>query len=157
MSNLRRNMMAAGRRAAVDWKSMYMSLINGTLQDVIVPDGVTELRNRIFQSSSINSISLPSTLTRINADACNSATNLQDITIPSSVAYIGGNAFNWCSGLQWVIVERPTPPTLAISSAFSNTGNCPIYVPDESVEAYKAANNWSALADRIKPLSELVE
>ena len=32
-----------------------------------------------------------------------------------------------------------------------------IYVPDNSVDAYKAATNWSQYADRIKPLSEYVE
>lgn len=151
---MRRRMMGA-RGESVDWKSMYMSLISGTLQDVIVPDGVTALRSRIFQTSSVYSISLPSTLTRINNDACNSASGLQDITIPSSVAYIGINAFVWCSSLQWVIVESSTPPTLANSNAFNNTNNCPIYVPDSAVNDYKAAAQWSNLASRIFPISDL--
>jgi hypothetical protein len=32
-----------------------------------------------------------------------------------------------------------------------------IYVPDSSVDAYKAAENWSTYASRIYPLSEYVE
>ena len=32
---------------------------------------------------------------------------------------------------------------------FQDTNNCPIYVPNESVEAYKAAPGWSDYADRI--------
>mgnify|MGYP000472681990 CR=1 FL=1 len=31
-----------------------------------------------------------------------------------------------------------------------------IYVPDDSVEAYKTATNWSNYADRIRPISEYV-
>jgi hypothetical protein len=33
--------------------------------------------------------------------------------------------------------------------AFNNTNNCPIYVPAESVNAYKAASVWSNYASRI--------
>lgn len=41
---------------------------------------------------------------------------------------------------------------------FSNCSDLlTFYVPDESVEAYKAAENWSKYADKIKPLSEYVE
>lgn len=36
------------------------------------------------------------------------------------------------------------------------TNDCPIYVPDESVDAYMTATNWSELADRIKPMSEFL-
>ena len=32
---------------------------------------------------------------------------------------------------------------------FKETNNFPIYVPNESVEAYKAAPGWSDYADRI--------
>jgi len=34
---------------------------------------------------------------------------------------------------------------------------CTIYVPDNLVEQYKTATNWSRHADKIKPLSEYVE
>jgi hypothetical protein len=43
-------------------------------------------------------------------------------------------------------------------SVFAGTkSTLTIYVPDESVEAYKGATNWSAYADQIKPISEYVE
>lgn len=32
-----------------------------------------------------------------------------------------------------------------------------VYVPDDLVDAFKAATNWSAFGDRIKPLSTYVE
>jgi len=76
---------------------------------------------------------------------------LEDITL------IGSDAFYNCSALQYVIIRATTPPTLGSTSAFTNTNNCPIYVPDASVEAYKTATNWLQFSDRIKPLSEYVE
>ena len=44
--------------------------------------------------------------------------------------------------------------TLTNVSAFTGT-TCNIYVPDALVATYKAATNWSTLAARIKPISEL--
>ena len=73
---------------------------------------------------------------------------LEDIT---SIDY---NAFKDCTGLSYFICRANTPPTLSNASAFTNTNNCPIYVPDAAVEDYKAATNWKNYASRIKPLSE---
>ena len=79
---------------------------------------------------------------------------LTSITIPDSVTRIGNGAFQNCSVLRSVTIQATTPPSLG-SGAFNNTNNCPIYVPAESVNAYKAATNWTTYADKIKPLSEL--
>ena len=48
--------------------------------------------------------------------------------------------------LTSVTIEAETPPSLG-SDAFSNTKNCPIYVPCSSVDVYK--NRWSDYASRI--------
>lgn len=44
-------------------------------------------------------------------------------------------------------------------TSFSNanimlTRHCPIYVPEESVQAYKTATNWTRYASRIKPMKK---
>ena len=79
---------------------------------------------------------------------------MEGVELPSTVTTIGGYAFQYCTGLIWVSITAATPPTLG-SGAFAN---CPaltgIYVPDESVEAYKTATNWSAYANKILPLSQ---
>ena len=73
---------------------------------------------------------------------------LTSLTIPSSVTEIGTYAFTNCSGLTSITVNATTPPALG-ATAFNNTNTSPIYVPSDSVDAYKAANRWSDLADRI--------
>ena len=70
----------------------------------------------------------------------------------SKVTSIGQWAFVNCLALQYIVIDSITPPTLG-NNAFLNT-SCPIYVPDASVDAYKAATNWTTYAGRIKPLSE---
>ena len=82
-------------------------------------------------------------------------TSLSEINLPSSLTSVGINSFRNCSGLTGVVCRATTPPSLANVSAFNNTNNCPIYVPDASLEAYKTATNWNAYADRIRPISEI--
>lgn len=83
-------------------------------------------------------------------------TDIQSYHIPSTVTSIGRQAFMLMSDLKYIVCNPITPPTLSSNSAIGTT-QCPIYVPDASVEAYKAATNWSTYADRIKPLSDYVE
>ena len=78
-------------------------------------------------------------------------TSLTSVTIPSGVTSIGVAAFNGCRGLTSVTVNATTPPTLG-KYVFTSTNNYPIYVPSESVNAYKAATNWSTYASRIQAI-----
>ena len=61
-----------------------------------------------------------------------------------------------CSKLIFISVLSTTPFTLSYG-ALTNGNSCPIYVPDEAVDTYKMATNWSAYASRIKPISEKTE
>lgn len=64
---------------------------------------------------------------------------------------IGDFAFMGCSGLTSITINRTTVPGgYHYSGMFNDTNNCPIYVPAESVDAYREA--WSAYADRISPI-----
>ena len=69
-------------------------------------------------------------------------------TIQKLSPYIGYNATNMA-----VIIRAITPPDALDSykTAFKPTA---IYVPDESVDAYKAHSYWSYYASKFKPLSE---
>lgn len=71
------------------------------------------------------------------------------LTFPSSLTYVGTSCFSNCRGLyEWHFLAT-TPPTLANTNAFGNMtdyGGKKIYVPAESLEAYKTATNWSTYA-----------
>lgn len=81
---------------------------------------------------------------------------LEEVDLPSTLKTITAYSFNGYAALKAVIVRATTPPTLANINAFTNTNNCPIYVPDASVGTYKATSGWSdaSIVDRIKPMSE---
>lgn len=105
---------------------------------------------------------------------CHNITNT--IVIPESCGRIGDRAFQECIGLRTVIVKAKTPPLLTPetyesnpNAAFSNSDgknavfrqyttswivmpNLTIYVPSESLNAYKTDKNWSVYASIIKPI-----
>ena len=56
--------------------------------------------------------------------------------------------------MEYFIIKSDLPPLLLDKNSFDHTDNCPIYVPDSSVDVYKTAMNWNRLANRIKPISE---
>lgn len=80
---------------------------------------------------------------------------LKSIVLPATLTSMGSGyrPFHGYYNLEYIIIKAITPPTLSNNSGDMGN-NCPIYVPDASVEAYKTATNWNQYADRIKPLSE---
>lgn len=74
-------------------------------------------------------------------------------TIPSNVDTIGSNVFNGCIGLVSLTVERTTPPSVG-TTLFSGTHMTvpDIYVPRDSVTAYKTAPGWSSYASKIQAI-----
>lgn len=57
--------------------------------------------------------------------------------------------------LEQFIMDNVTPASL--TAAFTKIPNtCKYYVPDSAVDAYKAADGWSSMADRIYPMSALM-
>ena len=58
--------------------------------------------------------------------------------------------------MKTITFERETPPTFGMylfSDIFLNKG-LKIYVPDNSIEAYKAATNFSKYSNYIYPMSQ---
>lgn len=109
------------------------------------------LKSSQFTGSSITSLTIGSHPTSIGDSMFRKCTGLTSIVIPSNISSINGYAFDGCSGLTSITVHSVTPPTLGIS-AFNSTNDCPIYVPSESVDAYKAASGWSSYASRIQAI-----
>jgi hypothetical protein len=121
-----------------------------SLTELDIPEGVTGIGSRgVAQCDNIERISLPESLTFIDEYAFAYAYKLKSLDIPSGVTNIGYECCYSCNTLNSITVRATTPPTLG-GSAFSNTNNCPIYVPAESVEAYKTS--WSTYASRIQAI-----
>ena len=122
------------------------SLAELTLNDL---DGITTIVFFAFgQCYSLTSVEIPDTVKSIANSAFNSCNKLRSIRFGknSKIESIGTNVFEWCSSLESVFLPE-TPPSLADVNAFANINkNCVFYCKTQaSLEAYKAATNWSTL------------
>lgn len=103
-----------------------------------------------FALSGLTEYTLPDETKRIGA-YCDSNT-LNTLIIPESVYEIVSNAFINCNNLSTIYCRAVTPPTfhdLATHPFAENVSERKIYVPMESVDAYKSAYGWSNYADYI--------
>ena len=85
-------------------------------------------------------------LETIEAGAFEGCTGLKSVTISDQVSEIGDNAFNGCQNLESITLTSPTPPEIG-ANVFDNTNDCPIYVPEEAIEAYQS--EWSEHLDYV--------
>lgn len=123
------------------------------LTSCTIGSGVTSFSTGAFENcTSLTSINIPNGVTSIGYYLFYGCTSLTSVTIGSSVTEIGDDAFCDCSSLTRVTCLATTPPALSRYDVFKNTNNCPIYVPAESVDTYKAASNWSSYASRIQAI-----
>ena len=118
------------------------SLCTG-LTSITIPNSVTSIRASAFDGcSGLTSITIPNSVTNIGQEAFRDCSGLTSITIPNSVTSIGWTAFYGCSGLTSITCEASTPPNCYFDCFNNVKKNIPIYVPANSIEAYKAANGW---------------
>lgn len=148
-----------------------------SLTSITIPNSVTTIGNSAFAAcSGLTSVTIPNNVTTIGSEAFRGCIGLTDITIPNSVTFINGGVFyncvgltsvtignsvtsigiqlfNGCRILESVTIKATNPPELTWDNdMFVNSTNCPIYVPSESVEAYKTAQYWSTYASRIQAI-----
>lgn len=91
------------------------------LQELNIPEGVTEIGNAAFYGCSY----------------------LEDLVLPSSLQTIGDNCFSLCSKLERIIVNAAVPPVIEAKTFYEVDRSIPVYVPKGSLEAYKADAYWS--------------
>ena len=125
-----------------------------SLTSVTIGDSVTKIGERTFSGcSSLTSITIPDSVTTIGDSAFVGCSSLTSITIPDSVTTIGWYAFYGCISLTSVYCKAITPPAATLYGGWeafdNNASGRTIYVPMESVEAYKSASGWSDYADAI--------
>lgn len=135
----------------------------------ILPEGLRSIGNSAFYGSPLYDLNrmpitrgtdvmenmLPPGLEDIGHYAFGEC-SFTSLILPNSVKSIGECAFAWNSSLTDITCYASTPPSAGNNMFDECTALTAIYVPDESVDAYKIADGWSAYASLIKPESEYV-
>lgn len=157
-----------------------VACINGTIVEYESED-VTQVTNYGFYGlSTLTSVNLPNA-TSVKTNAFMNCTNLKNVNLPK-VTLLGNYAFQGCTSI--VTLDFPVLATIQGAVFTNNTslvvlilrnenkvcslgnknvfngtpiasGTGYVYVPDNLVESYKSAANWSTYAAQIKPISEL--
>ncbi|MBO5716938.1 MAG: leucine-rich repeat protein [Alistipes sp.] len=118
-----------------------------SLTSITIPESVTSIGSEAFAGcSSLISLTIPNSVTGIGDYAFYDCSNLTSITIPESVTSIGYGAFSYCNSLTSVYCKATTPPALDIDVFAGNGSGRKIYVPRNSVNAYKSAEGWNDYA-----------
>ena len=124
------------------------------LAEYTIPNRVTTIGNEAFYNcGKLKTVNIPSSVTTIGDCAFSLCGNLFGVSIPHSVVKIGRGAFSYCERLSTVYCKATTPPDAVQDdywSAFDeNASDRNIYVPMESVEAYRSAAGWRYYAHTI--------
>lgn len=114
----------------------------------------TILEGYMFYGGGFTHIELPNSIETLETYAIYGNVKLKEIVLDSNIKSIEWGCFYKCKNLEKITINTITPPTME-SNSFNNTNSTfKIYVPANSLNAYKTATNWSAYASRIYPIEE---
>ena len=98
-----------------------------------------------FYGSKFSEVILGETVNKVGKYAFYGLTSIKSLTIGGNVNRIGYYAFDNCTGLTSIYSNAVTPPACRDNAFHEDTKwDCPLYVPKESLEAYKSANVWKS-------------
>lgn len=147
------------------------------IENIEIPEGIVSIGQNAFSACrQLKSISIPESVVTIQGYAFHFCLNLKSVTIKGKLKILGEAAFADCEKLTVIHMDKgvemiasrafpstvselyigsTTPPAIddtLKSGPFAGVPeNLKIYVPLESVNAYKEAPYWSDYADMIYP------
>lgn len=145
---------ADGITYRIDENGATITAAEATLAEANIPSAVEfegnqypviKINDNVFaDNTNLTAVTLPEGLVEIGTYAFKPCCNLESIIIPSSVNSIGISAFSECKALKDVYCQAVNVPETH-SSAFNNSPieNMTLYVPGESMNAYKTTAPWS--------------
>ena len=111
-----------------------------------------EISGAVTSLSSIKEITVGECVASIGDRGFYKMNNCLIIDLPNTITSVGQQGIYYDNKLIAIYFRSITPPQLDLSVGFYNTNNCPIYVPADSINAYKTANVWSNVASRIQAI-----
>jgi len=113
------------------------------LDNIVIPNSVTVIGWAAFyECTGLTSINIPNSVTEIGSWAFCGCTRVTSVTIGNSVSSIGEDAFNGLSKLDRVVCQATTPPDIYYAFSFSSYEIATLFVPAESIEAYRDHEEW---------------
>ena len=122
-----------------------------SLASVNIPNSVTKIGMWAFDHcTSLASVNIPNSVTTIEEGAFYNCSSLASVNIGESVTTIGGGAFDDCDAITSVSClakECPVYDKGSWTNMFSVYKTATLYVPKQSIDAYKTTDPWSNFAN----------
>ncbi len=115
-----------------------------TISSLVLPEGLIECGIAAFADcKGLSEVVIPNALTSMSASMFLCCEDLTSVTIGQSVTIVNEGVFLGCPSVAKVVCLAPTPPMLdLISNAFETYHSATLFVPNESLEAYRAHEEW---------------
>lgn len=146
------------------------------LKEVEFNEGLETIKKGAFIATSLKTVNLPKSLIKIENQAFVEDMYIEEVNIGPNVNFIGYMAFyispstaqqfNWTTPMKSVTCEAVVPPTMETTTTGDITynqawneevyENAVLYVPSQSIEAYKAADEWKKFKT-IRPIESGIE
>lgn len=148
----------------VDENNPYYKCVNNCIMDMNdnliltcknsqLPDTIAGFGKAAFAGLNPEKIVIPSNITIIESNTFAGCSNLKYLELPVNAILGWYHELSSLDNLKTLVLNNPTPMTIAVQNVFPS-GLETIYVPDESLETYKTATNWSSYVGKIKPMSQ---
>ena len=117
---------------------------NTSLESVTITDKETEIsENEFYGCTNLKNVTLGDGIEAIGSYAFSGCAALTDFTFGSSLKSIGEEAFSDCTAMTRLVSRTAEPPVCGPQALDDiNKWTCKLYVPDASIDAYKAADQW---------------
>ena len=124
-----------------------------SLTQITIPGSVTTIYYLAFKDcTSLTSVIMEKGVLVIGGNsnggtgsgAFENCTALEEVVVPSSITTIHASAFRNCSGLKRYTIQATVLPEMG-TNVFQNASvsEATLYVPEKSIEKYRAAEPWS--------------
>lgn len=117
---------------------------NTSLEKVIITDKETEIsENEFYGCTGLKYITMGDGIEKIGDWAFSGCSSLNFFRVGSNVKNIGKEAFSDCTAMTKLITTAPVPPTCGSQALDDiNKWTCELFVNKESIDQYKAAEQW---------------
>ena len=117
---------------------------NTSLESVRITDRETEIsENEFYGCTSLKSVSMGDGIDTIGRYAFSGCSALESFSFGTGLKSIGDEAFSDCTGMKKLVSKTAVPPVCGPQALDDiNKWECTLYVPQESLDAYKSAAQW---------------
>ena len=126
------------------------------MDTLVLPSQLTKIPYKaVSECVALQSIVVPEGVTDIEYGAFSGCSGLQTLSLPSTLQSIADNGFASCSALKEMRVHAQTPPTVYANTFSGVKRTIPVYVPQSAYNDYTAAEVWKEFL--IQGISDAVE